>query len=302
MPPACAAAVYCSATAHTACLPAVKTSVQMPSSYKLPPTTICQLRALKHKGLIAANPCTRGRERDALPSSDADQLLQALALLCLREAGSCSESFSSADPSTCLLAKACFCYKHRAGVLSEVVSETLPDWVRLVQVCTGGHENRWRVRFGDSKTLNRLAWAEFKQEQLKGVSGAAAKILGANIDAASKVPYVDVHRLLCYMFNRKPPLGRLQACHFHCGNVHCMNPKHLCWGSAADNAMHRVHLKQVTSINRLHSDIGAEDSDTDKPSHRAFDWQPPSARERERPNRRKARTAKKGCRFGKHLV
>jgi len=49
------------------------------------------------------------------------------------------------------------------------------------------------------------------------------------------------HRWMCAAVNGEPETPDMQCCH-SCGNGHlgCVNPKHLRWGTAADNALDRV--------------------------------------------------------------
>lgn len=49
------------------------------------------------------------------------------------------------------------------------------------------------------------------------------------------------HRIMCEMAHGKPPSPKSVARHT-CGNGHmgCVNPKHLCWGSVADNNQDKI--------------------------------------------------------------
>ena len=67
-------------------------------------------------------------------------------------------------------------------------------------------------------------------------------------------PAVDVSRLLCFAENGPPPdEDRTYAVHYGCtdrnpqNRARCINKKHLCWGSAADNAYHAAEHKQKNS-------------------------------------------------------
>lgn len=48
---------------------------------------------------------------------------------------------------------------------------------------------------------------------------------------------MTAHRVMCLLANKRPPEGKPMALH-RCGNGHrgCVNPMHLYWGNAADNA------------------------------------------------------------------
>ena len=49
--------------------------------------------------------------------------------------------------------------------------------------------------------------------------------------------------LLCWWRLGEPPVGQTHACHSVCGNLACLNPLHITWGSHADNAYHAVQHK-----------------------------------------------------------
>lgn len=50
-----------------------------------------------------------------------------------------------------------------------------------------------------------------------------------------KTPCVEyVHRLVCFMFNGPPPIGKGQVSH-RCHNKECLNPSHLVWADSKGN-------------------------------------------------------------------
>lgn len=58
---------------------------------------------------------------------------------------------------------------------------------------------------------------------------------------AQKSVSYNVHHIVAWWAWGAPPGGGYdQALHWWCGNKLCLNPHHLCWGSAADNAYHRT--------------------------------------------------------------
>ena len=52
-------------------------------------------------------------------------------------------------------------------------------------------------------------------------------------------PNMNVHRLIAFWANGKPPAGKQLACHYYCGEKLCLNPRHISWGSDSDNAYHK---------------------------------------------------------------
>jgi NTP pyrophosphatase (non-canonical NTP hydrolase) len=54
------------------------------------------------------------------------------------------------------------------------------------------------------------------------------------------------HRVLCALAHGEPPTDKHVACHA-CGNPICVNPKHLYWGTAHDNAADKIKHGNQTS-------------------------------------------------------
>ena len=55
---------------------------------------------------------------------------------------------------------------------------------------------------------------------------------------------IYAHRLMCEIEHGEAPAGRF-ACH-HCGVRACINPEHLYWGTALDNAADAIRMGRTT--------------------------------------------------------
>lgn len=56
---------------------------------------------------------------------------------------------------------------------------------------------------------------------------------------------ITLAALVCWWAYGKPRYGHDQATHFACDQPRCLNPRHLGWGTAADNSSHAKHHRRT---------------------------------------------------------
>ena len=125
-------------------------------------------------------------------------------------------AFLKASEDVCLL----------AGTPSLTAALTGSTWV---QGAVFQHKDAyWQVRLPEPSASD-----------IKGCGGL--KCPARLMRQAQKSVSYNVHHLLTWWAWGAPPgNGYDQALHWRCGNKLCLNPHHLCWGSAKDNAYHRT--------------------------------------------------------------
>ena len=112
---------------------------------------------------------------------------------------------------------------------------TLPRWLQNVRVVQ--HGGRWHFSFG---SLLAHEWDAFRDHLVSEEDGPEGEALAREqVEDARKNRDFGVHQVLCWYQEGSPKGDRNQACHYYCGDQHCLNPRHLSWGNHRDNSYHK---------------------------------------------------------------
>ena len=143
-------------------------------------------------------------------------------------------------------------------------------WLQHLRVVQ--HGGRWHLALG---TLLPEQWDSFLVHLVSEAEGPDAKAQAhAQVEDARKNTDMGVHQLLCW-YQEGPPTGdKNQACHFYCGEKRCLNPRHLCWGSARDNRYHKW-WHDLRVADRVRANMCGEVQSAPC-KHAPDDWQLPS--------------------------